>query len=73
MATIGFLENPNNPSSELRARDVQAAAPALGLQVQILKASSDREIDAAFVSLVQSRIGALFVENDAFFSAASSS
>jgi putative ABC transport system substrate-binding protein len=67
MATIGFLENPNNPSSELRARDVQAAAPALGLQVQILKASSDREIDAAFVSLVQSRIGALFVENDAFF------
>jgi ABC-type uncharacterized transport system substrate-binding protein len=67
IATIGFLENPNNPISELTARDVQAAAPALGLQVQILKASSDREIDAAFVSLVQSRIGALLVRNDAFF------
>jgi putative ABC transport system substrate-binding protein len=48
-------------------KDVLAAAPAVGLQVQILKASSDREIDAAFVSLVQSRIGALFVGNDAFF------
>jgi putative ABC transport system substrate-binding protein len=67
MATIGFLANPDNPSSELRARDVQAAAPALGLQVQILKASNDREIDAAFVSLVQSRIGALLIENDLLF------
>jgi putative ABC transport system substrate-binding protein len=67
IATIGFLENPNNPLSELTARDVQAAAPALGLQVQILKASSDREIDAAFASLVQSRTGALLVGNDALF------
>jgi ABC-type uncharacterized transport system substrate-binding protein len=65
--TIGFLENPNNPASEQNARDVMAAAPALGLKVQILKASSDREIDAAFVSLVQARIGALFVGNDLFF------
>ena len=48
-------------------RDVLAAAPALGLKVQILKASSDREIDAAFVSLVQARIEALFVGNDLFF------
>jgi len=67
IATIGFLGNPNNPVSELTARDVQAAAPAIGLQVQMLKATSDREIDVAFVSLVQSRIGALFVGNDAFF------
>ena len=67
IATIGFLENPNNPVSELTERDVLAAAPAVGLQVQILKASSDREIDAAFVSLVRSRIEALLVGNDAFF------
>jgi putative tryptophan/tyrosine transport system substrate-binding protein len=66
-ATVGFLENPNNPISELTAREVLAAAPAVGLQVQILKASTDREIDAAFVSLVQARTGALFVGNDAFF------
>jgi putative ABC transport system substrate-binding protein len=67
IATIGFLENPNNPVSELRTRDVLAAAAAIGLNVQILKAGTDREIDAAFVSLVQARTGALLVGNDAFF------
>ena len=67
IATIGFLENPNNPVSELRTRDVLAAAAAIGLNVQILKAGTDREIDAAFVSLVQARTGALLVGNDVFF------
>jgi putative ABC transport system substrate-binding protein len=65
-ATIGFLENPNNPVSELMTRDVLAAAPVLGLKVQTLKASNDREIDAAFASLVQARTGALLVGGDAF-------
>jgi putative tryptophan/tyrosine transport system substrate-binding protein len=65
--TIGFLENPNNPTFELTTRDVLAAAPAIGLKVQILNAGTDREIDAAFVSLVQARTGALLVGNDLFF------
>jgi ABC-type uncharacterized transport system substrate-binding protein len=65
--TIGFLENPNNPTFELTTRDVLAAAPVIGLKVQILKAGTDREIDAAFVSLVQARTGALLVGGDAFF------
>jgi putative tryptophan/tyrosine transport system substrate-binding protein len=66
-ATIGFLANPNNPISELTTRDVLAAAPVAGVKVQILKASTDREIDAAFVSLVQARTGALFVGGDFLF------
>jgi putative ABC transport system substrate-binding protein len=66
--TVGFLENPNNPILELTTRDVLAAAAVVGLKVQILKASTDREIDAAFVSLVQARTGALLVGNDPFFS-----
>jgi putative ABC transport system substrate-binding protein len=66
-ATIGFLENPNNPKFELTTRDVLAAAPVVGLKVQILKASTDREIDAAFASLVQARTGALLVGGDPFF------
>ena len=66
-ATIGLLRNPNNPVSELTTRDVLAAAPVIGLKVQILKASTDREIDAAFVSLVQARTRALLVSGDAFF------
>jgi len=66
-ATIGFLENPNNPIFELTTRDVEAAAAAIGLKVQILKAGTDREIDAAFVSLVQARTRALLVGGDIFF------
>jgi putative tryptophan/tyrosine transport system substrate-binding protein len=65
--TIGFLENPNNPVSELTTSDVLAAAVAIGLQIQTLKAGTDREIDAAFESLVQARTGALLVGNDVFF------
>src|SRR5262245_26462862 len=67
IATIGFLENPNNPVSELRTREVLAAALAVGVKVQILKAGTDREIDAAFVSLVQARTGALLVAGNNFF------
>jgi ABC-type uncharacterized transport system substrate-binding protein len=66
-ATIGFLENPNNPTFELTTRDVLAAAPVIGVKVQTLKAATDREIDAAFASLVQARTGALLVGNDVFF------
>jgi putative ABC transport system substrate-binding protein len=63
-ATIGFLKNE---ISELMTRDVVAAAPVIGIKVQILKASTDREIDAAFVSLVQARTGALLVAGNNFF------
>jgi len=66
-ATVGFLENPNNPIFEVTTRDVLAAAPVIGIKVQTLKAATDREIDAAFVSLVQERTGALLVGNDLFF------
>jgi putative ABC transport system substrate-binding protein len=65
--TIGFLENPNNPTFELTTRDVLAAASVIGVKVQTLKAATDREIDAAFVSPVQERTGALLVGNDLFF------
>ena len=66
-ATIGFLENPNNPVFELMTRDVLAAALVLGLKAQILKAGADRELDAAFASLVQAQTGALLVGGDPFF------
>src|SRR5215831_20173650 len=66
-ATIGFLENPNNPNAAYYERDVLTAAPVIGLKIQILKAVTDREIEAAFVSLVQARTGALLVGADIFF------
>jgi putative tryptophan/tyrosine transport system substrate-binding protein len=67
VATISILENPHSPISEQMTRDALAAAPVIGLRAQVLKADTDREIDAAFVSLVQARTGALLVANDAFF------
>jgi len=67
VATIGFLENPINPLFAVTKKDVLAAAPALGLKVQILNAGTDHEIDDAFASLVQARTGALFIGVDPFF------
>src|SRR5262249_45168287 len=66
-ATIGFLENRNNPLFALTTRDVLAAATVLGLKVQTLTAGTDREIDAAFASLVQARTAALLIGGDIFF------
>jgi putative tryptophan/tyrosine transport system substrate-binding protein len=48
-------------------REVQEAAPVLGLQIQVLKASTISEIDAAFATLARERPDALFVAGDAFF------
>jgi putative ABC transport system substrate-binding protein len=65
---IGLLENPANPIiHEVTTRDVLAAAGAIGIKVQVLKASTAREIDAAFESLIQAKTGALFVPNDILF------
>ena len=47
--------------------DVMAAASVMGLKIQLLKASTDREIDAAFASVVQARTGALLVGGDPLF------
>jgi putative tryptophan/tyrosine transport system substrate-binding protein len=64
---IGFLQNPTNPVDDLITRDVLAAASAIGITVQVLKASTDREIEAAFESLDHVQSGALLVANDVFF------
>src|SRR5215469_325000 len=65
---IAVLVNPANAAVETTTlREVQEAAPALGLQLQVLKASTIGEIDAAFATLTRERPDALFVAGDAFF------
>jgi putative tryptophan/tyrosine transport system substrate-binding protein len=65
---IAVLVNPANVSvAENTVHDVQQAAPALGLQIQVLNASSISEIDAAFAALGPEHADALFVAADAFF------
>jgi putative ABC transport system substrate-binding protein len=64
---IALLTNPNSPGTERMIQDVLEAARVRGLQVPILKASTETEIDAAFASLLQLRAGALLVGADPFF------
>jgi putative tryptophan/tyrosine transport system substrate-binding protein len=65
---VAVLVNPTNAATaELTLREAQEAAPTIGLQIQILNASTIGEIDAAFATLARERPDALFVAGDAFF------
>jgi putative ABC transport system substrate-binding protein len=65
---VAVLVNPANAAfAETTLKDVEPAARAMGLQIQVLNASTSREIDAAFATLVRQRPDALFVANDPFF------
>jgi putative tryptophan/tyrosine transport system substrate-binding protein len=64
---IAVLVNPTGPSAETALQDLEPAARAIGLQLQILNASTSRQIDEAFATLVRERADALFVGSDPFF------
>ena len=66
--TMAALVNPTNPSNaEILSRDLQATARVLGLQLHLLHASSDADIDAVFATLTELRAGGLVIGTDAFF------
>jgi len=64
---IAMLVNPTNPSAEADIEDVRRAAAAVGQQILLLRASSERDIDAAFEAVVQQRVNALLVAHDPIF------
>jgi putative ABC transport system substrate-binding protein len=66
-AVIALLVNPANQSAEIQVRDIQAAARALGLELHVLHASSERDIDTAFATMSRLRTGALVISPEAFF------
>jgi putative ABC transport system substrate-binding protein len=66
-ALIAVLLNPTNANFQTQLRGVQDAARALGQQVSILSASTERDIDVAFATVTKSRAGALLVGSDPFF------
>jgi putative ABC transport system substrate-binding protein len=69
---IAALINPTNPVlAETLTRDLQTAAHALGVQLHILHASSERDFDTVFASLVQPRAGGLVIGADALFNSRS--
>jgi putative ABC transport system substrate-binding protein len=66
-ALIAMLVNPSNAQAKTQSREVQAAASAIHQQIVILSASTAREVETAFATLVQERAGALLVGADTFF------
>ena len=64
---VAVLINPASPAAEITMRDAEVAARALGLQIQVLRASTSREINAAFATFVNERPDAVFVGGDPFF------
>jgi putative ABC transport system substrate-binding protein len=67
---VAVLVNPANAvNSETTVRDVEPAARTMGIQIQVVRASTSREIDAAFATFVRERPDALYVANDAFLDA----
>jgi putative ABC transport system substrate-binding protein len=65
---VAVLVNPTSPSiPESTLRSMQPAARALGLQLQVLNASTDKDLEKAFASLAQLRADALVIGPDVFF------
>jgi len=64
---VALLVNPTNPNAETVTRNLQVAARTLGLELHVLHASSERDFDIVFATLVQLRAGGLVVSNDPFF------
>ena len=67
-AIVALLVNPTNPNSETTARDLQAAARTLGLQLHVLNASTEGDLEAVFATLPHLRAGGLVIGGDVFFS-----
>ena len=61
------LVNPTNSNAETTVRDVQSAARAIGLQIQVFNAGTSREINAAFTTFARERLDAVFIGVDPFF------
>jgi putative tryptophan/tyrosine transport system substrate-binding protein len=64
---VGLLVNPTNPLARSVVPAVQAAASLLGLELAVVEARSDEEIDSVFSSLPGMRVGALVIGTDPFF------
>jgi putative tryptophan/tyrosine transport system substrate-binding protein len=66
--TIALLVNPTNRTlADVLSRDMQPAADKLGLKLQVLNASTDRDFDTVFTILARQRPGALVIGADIFF------
>ena len=70
-AVVAVIVNPANPNSEALLNDLQSTARSLGLQLQALRASSDRDLETTFAALTQLHPGAFLIGTDPFFNSRS--
>ena len=66
---VGLLVNPNNENAKAITSDLKAAAATIGVEIEVVRATNSREIEAAFAALVRDKVDALVVATDPFFSA----
>jgi putative ABC transport system substrate-binding protein len=65
--SIAFLANPKNPETEDEANDVRDAARMLGIQILVVRAGTDSELDAAFATIAEHRAAAVMIASDTYF------
>jgi putative tryptophan/tyrosine transport system substrate-binding protein len=68
-SAVAVLVNPSNPNAESNEQGIEAAAKAMQLRIEFIRASSERDFEAAFATLARQRTGALIVSADGFFAA----
>jgi putative ABC transport system substrate-binding protein len=68
-AVIALLVNPSGPSAEIYVKDTPASARALGIQIPVLNASTEHDLDEAFASLGKLGASGLVVPAEPFFTA----
>jgi putative tryptophan/tyrosine transport system substrate-binding protein len=66
VSAIALLGNPSNANFQSAVPDVRAAADAIGQRLEVLTAGTESELEAAFVTILQQRVGALVVAADPF-------
>jgi putative tryptophan/tyrosine transport system substrate-binding protein len=68
---LGVLVNPTDPLTESQLKEAQSAANTLGLELHVLKASTERDFDEVFASLIQLRVGGLAISTNVLFTSRS--
>jgi len=66
VTSVGLLVNPTNPNAELQTKDLQKAATQLGLQLHVLYAKSEADLNLAFAEMTQKHVGGFLIGGDGF-------
>ena len=64
---VALLVNPTSPDADAQAKELQAVAPAVGMQVQVFQAGNDSDLDDAFAAMAERNANALVLQADPFF------